>query len=172
VTARPRTGTALDVLVAELEAAIRRPVDTVPVVEATLGDFLGRRGLLTPEQSEHDPAGYRRRVLHVAPDGVWSLVAVARLPGQATPVHNHAAWSVVGVHQGAEIETRYRAERGALAVEAELMNPVGVVHRLPPGDIHRVTGLDDGVTVSLHVFGADVRLRGTTIRRRYDLPVR
>jgi 3-mercaptopropionate dioxygenase len=171
-TTPARAGTALDALVAELDAAIRGSGGVQPLVEAALGDVLGHRGLLTPEQSEPDPAGYRRHVLHVAPDGAWSLVAVARLPGQTTPVHNHVAWSVVGVHQGVEFETRYRAERGELVVEAELVNPVGVVPRLPPGDVHRVAGASEGVTVSLQVFGVDVRLRGTSIRRRYDLPVR
>ena len=42
----------------------------------------------------------------------------------------------------------------------------------PPGDIHAV--VNDGTTVaaSLHVYGADLRQRGTSVRRCYSLPVR
>jgi hypothetical protein len=42
---------------------------------------------------------------------------------------------------------------------------------VPPGDIHRVTNDGDRPSISLHVYGADLRQRGTSIRRRYDLPI-
>ena len=42
----------------------------------------------------------------------------------------------------------------------------------PPGDIHRVHNVGDGVTISLHVYGADISRLGCSIRREYDLPIR
>jgi hypothetical protein len=51
-------------------------------------------------------------------------------------------------------------------------SPQGSVAALvPPGDIHRVTNDGDRPAISLHVYGADLRQRGTSIRRRYDLPI-
>ena len=38
-------------------------------------------------------------------------------------------------------------------------------------DIHRVVNAGRGTAISLHVYGADLRLRTTGIRRRYDLPM-
>jgi predicted metal-dependent enzyme (double-stranded beta helix superfamily) len=43
---------------------------------------------------------------------------------------------------------------------------------VPPGDIHRVRNAGDDVAISLHVYGADLRIHGNSIRREYDLPVR
>ena len=42
----------------------------------------------------------------------------------------------------------------------------------PPGDIHAVVNDGATVAVSLHVYGADLRRRGTSVRRSYRLPVR
>ena len=51
--------------------------------------------------------------------------------------------------------------------------PAGSVAALtPPGDIHLVTNPGPGIAISIHVYGADIRERGTSIRRRYDLEVR
>ena len=60
-----------------------------------------------------------------------------------------------------------------LELEGTGINPQGLVVWLsPPGDIHRVTNTGDGKTISIHVYGADINVLGTSIRRRYDLPVK
>jgi hypothetical protein len=41
---------------------------------------------------------------------------------------------------------------------------------LPPGDIHAV--VNDDIAASLHVHGADLRRRRTSVRRRDTLPAR
>ena len=46
-------------------------------------------------------------VLHVAPDGVFSVVAVVWQPGQTIPIHDHGSWCVVGVYEGEEEEISY-----------------------------------------------------------------
>lgn len=111
--------------------------------------------------------------MHVPADGAYSLVALVWLPGQSTPVHDHVAWCVVGVQEGQEHEIRYRLVGGRLHEDGHAAGGAGSVAGLaPPGDIHRVTNDGDEVAISLHVYGADLRRRGTSIRRRYDLPVR
>jgi len=167
--------TALNALVDALDHAVRprraaRP--TIDAVAAAVAPFLGRPDLLAPEQRVGDPLGYRQHLLHVPDDGAYSLVAVVWLPGQTTPVHDHIAWCVVGVHEGEERETRYRTVGEHLVELDRVVSPQGSVAGLvPPGDIHRVTNDGDRTAISLHVYGADLRRRGTSIRRRYDLPI-
>jgi predicted metal-dependent enzyme (double-stranded beta helix superfamily) len=166
---------ALPALVDALDLAIRpqRPTwRTVDAVVDALAPFLGRPDLLTPAQQVGDPAGYRAHVLHVPGDGAWSLMGMVWLPGQTTPVHDHVSWCVVGVQEGEELESRYRLVDDHLIEDVEVTSRQGsVAGLLPPGDIHRVTNSGTGTTISLHVYGVDVRQRGTSIRRRYDLPI-
>ncbi len=165
---------ALDGLVTDLDRAVRtsRPGHpTLDAVAAALRPALGSPHLLRPDQCVGDPARYRQHLLHVAPDGAFSLVALVWLPGQATPVHDHLAWCVVGVHQGAEYETRYTVSRdGGLTESGFDVARVGdVAGLLPPGDIHRVHNVGDELAISLHVYGADLSQVGTSIRRTYDV---
>ncbi|MGI8530559.1 MAG: hypothetical protein ACR2KO_13910 [Geodermatophilaceae bacterium] len=170
------TGSCQVELVAALDDAVRSDHRPRPVVDAVTGaliPFLRRPDLLTTAQRTGNPAGYRQRVLYVADDGAFSVVALVWLPGQATPIHDHLSWCVVGVHQGEESETRYRLVDDRLVVEQEgLTSPTGTVAGLiPPGDIHRVTNAGNDVAISLHVYGADLRQRPSSIRRCYDLPI-
>lgn len=168
-------GTTLTHLTADLDRAVRghgSEAGTAEAVSRALAAYLGTDGLLTEQQRQGDPERYRQHVLHVADDGAFSLVALVWLPGQATPVHDHVCWCVVGVHEGEEEEIRYALDGGRLVVTEQLVNPRGEVSvALPPGDIHLVRNAGTDLAVSLHVYGADLRQTGTSIRRRYDLPV-
>ena len=167
--------TPLTALTDDLDAAVRgaHPGQArVDAVAQALAPHLGDPRLLRPEQCVGDPAHYRQHVLHVAHDGAFSLVALVWLPGQTTPIHDHLSWCVVGVHTGAEHEIRYRRVGEHLVVDGEdVAGPGTVTGLLPPGDIHRVTNTAPVTTISLHVYGVDVRRLGSSIRRRYDLPV-
>ena len=166
----------LAALVEQLDEAVRDPragLDGPHAVGEALRPFLGRSGLLTPEQEAGDPRRYRTHLLHVPDDGAYSLVAAVWRPGQRTAVHDHIAWCVVGVHRGEEHEIRYRLVDGHLVEDGHTVGPCGEVTVLrPPGDIHAVVNDGPEVAASLHVYGADLRRRGTSVRRCYDLPVR
>jgi predicted metal-dependent enzyme (double-stranded beta helix superfamily) len=130
--------------------------------------------ILTGAQREGDPAGYVSHLLHSEPDGSFSIVAMVWLPGQVTPVHDHVTWCVFGVVQGVEHEELF-----ALAGDGQSLVRVGQAENMagqvsgfaPPGDIHRVRNTGAGLTISLHVYGADISRLGCSIRREYDLPV-
>ena len=148
-----------------------------PGVATLLQSYLLEEDLLTAGQLEPDPSKYRRHVLHVEPDGSFSVAALVWLPGQETSVHDHVAWCVVGVYRGAEYETRYELRGGkddAYLVQAgRRVNQCGSVEALiPPGDIHKVANEGTGLAVSLHIYGADLRSLGSSIRRTYLLPIR
>ena len=163
----------LTALVADLDLAVRSTQDndtqTVAAVCAALRPALSAPDLLLTEQRIGDPAAYRSHVLHVAPDGAFSVVALVWLPGQATPIHDHLAWCVVGVYEGAEHETRYRLTGDGRLVESgsAVAFPGEVAGLLPPGDIHRVHNVGDSTAISLHVYGADLGIVGSSIRRTY-----
>ncbi|MDH6108564.1 putative metal-dependent enzyme (double-stranded beta helix superfamily) [Kitasatospora sp. MAP12-15] len=171
-------------LLAELTAAVGAqvraaadPEECARRVADTLAPFLRHSDLLPPAQQEPDPAGYRQHLLHAEPDGSFSVVALVWLPGQQTRVHDHVSWCVVGTLLGAEEETVYRlaaeADRTVLVPVATTVHPAGAVtYVVPPGDIHRVCNATSAKTVSLHIYGLDIRPHGTSIRRVYDEPVR
>jgi predicted metal-dependent enzyme (double-stranded beta helix superfamily) len=170
--------TALADLTAHLDDAVRRfggsrSMATVDAVVEALRAHIHEPDLLTADQRIGDPDRYRQHVLHVADDGAFSLVALVWLPGQETPIHDHLSWCVVGVHQGEESEVRYRLVDDRYLIEDEhRTSPVGSVDGLlPPGDIHLVRNSGTDTAISLHVYGADVRITGSSIRRRYHVPV-
>lgn len=173
-------GTTLDSLIAGVRAAVRASADPATVAEGVadaLRASIAAPGLLAAEQLVPDPTHYRQHVLHVEPDGSFSIVALVWLPGQATPIHDHVSWCVVGVRQGNEHEVVYRLVEadGASWLEQTGVstNVTGSVAALvPPGDIHHVANQGDDLAVSLHVYGADIGVLGSSIRRRYDLEVR
>jgi predicted metal-dependent enzyme (double-stranded beta helix superfamily) len=164
----------LAALVERLDAAVhgaRAGRDVPHAVGEALHPFLGLPRLLTPQQEAGDPARYRTHLLHVPDDGAYSLVAAVR-PGQRTAIHDHVAWCVVGVHRGEEHETRYRLVGDHLVEDGHTVGPCGeVTVRIPPGDIHAVVNDGPTTAASLHVYGADLRDRGTSVRRCYRLPV-
>jgi predicted metal-dependent enzyme (double-stranded beta helix superfamily) len=174
-----RKNALLSNLIRRVDAVIAREQDEKKLakrVGEVLRPFLGRPGLLEPAQREPDVVRYRQHILHVAEDGSYSIVALVWLPGQATTIHDHVSWCVVGLHEGCEQEDQY--ERVATENEEYLvamgscLNPVGTIATLnPPGDIHVVSNPGPGLAISLHIYGADVRKLGSSIRRRYDLPV-
>jgi predicted metal-dependent enzyme (double-stranded beta helix superfamily) len=146
-------------------------------VAELLKPCLGSDAFLSCEQFRAAETDYCQHILHVEPDGSFSVVALVWLPGQATAIHDHVSWCVVGVHKGEEHETIY-AMNGSngdahLRISGEHINPTGTVAALiPPGDIHLVANGGERVAVSIHVYGADIGKLGSSIRRRYVLDVR
>lgn len=125
------------------------------------------------------PAGARRgadrgQLLHVEPDGSFSVVALVTRPGYTTSIHDHTSWCVVGVVAGQEREECFRlaGAGGFLEVTRTRLDDVGSVSGFaPPGDIHRVTNSGAGLGISLHIYGTDINRIGDSIRRTYDFPV-
>jgi 3-mercaptopropionate dioxygenase len=144
---------------------------TAGLVAAQLGLHLPGPGILTPSEREGSADGYVCHTLHTEPDGSFSVCALVWRPGQQTPIHDHVAWCVTGVVQGAEYEELFALRDGGttLAEVGRNVNGTGEVSGFaPPGDIHRVRNHGAGVAISLHVYGADIARHGSSIRRCYD----
>jgi 3-mercaptopropionate dioxygenase len=153
------------------------PEDVGGGIAKRLEPYLEDSSLLLPAQREPDPTQYRQHILHVEPDGSFSIVALCWLPGQETPIHDHVSWCVVGVHEGFELETNYRLkvddDGNETLLETGLLSCTpGMTEALtPPGDIHKVSNAGDDLAISIHIYGADIGKLGSSILRRYDQPV-
>ncbi|HTT52739.1 MAG TPA: cysteine dioxygenase family protein [Streptosporangiaceae bacterium] len=167
---------------AGLTAAIRQAVrahsdwgQTAQLVAGALGRERPGPEILTAAERAGHPGGYQTHLMHAEPDGSFSIVAVVWRPGQLTPVHDHVTWCVAGVLQGAEDEELFALVGGGTALRPAgraLTRAGSVTGFAPPGDIHRVRNPGPGMTVSLHVYGADITRLGSSVRRVYELPVR
>jgi 3-mercaptopropionate dioxygenase len=165
-------------LVTGVRAAVSRHADwreTAQLVTRELTRHLPSPDALTAEQRIGDAKGYRSHVLHTEPDGSFSIVALVWLPGQVTPIHDHVTWCVFGVIQGEEHEELFTldGESGCLVESDTNTNRTGEVGGFaPPGDIHRVRNAGADTAISIHIYGTDVSRIGSSVRRRYDLPLR
>jgi 3-mercaptopropionate dioxygenase len=120
--------------------------------------------------AQPDPASYRQYLLHCDPLERFSIVSFVWGPGQATPVHDHTVWGMVGVLRGAERCEEFAVPRrpGPMLCTGRHDLPAGAIDLVSPsvGDIHRVSNaLADGVSVSIHVYGANI---GALARHVYD----
>jgi predicted metal-dependent enzyme (double-stranded beta helix superfamily) len=108
-----------------------------------------------------DPERYQQYLLHADSRQRFSVVSFVWGPGQATPVHDHTVWGLIGVLRGAEIAQRYRvAAHGEVVAEgAPERLGAGAVDAVSPriGDIHRVSNaFSDRTSISIHVYGGNI----------------
>ena len=134
-----------------------------------LAGLIARDDWLPDAYAQPDPARYQQYLLHCDSRERFSVVSFVWGPGQATPVHDHTVWGLVGVLRGAELSQRFERRGEAFAA-------IGPVHRLERGeveavsptvgDVHQVTNaFDDRVSISIHVYGANI---GAVERSTYD----
>jgi predicted metal-dependent enzyme (double-stranded beta helix superfamily) len=175
----PELRTKLPQLVGDIREIVAKELDsaqTSAAVAEVLGPYLDSADLLTEADRAASEEHYQQHVLHVEPDGSFSIVSLVWLPGQRTPIHDHVSWCVVGVYEGEEAEVRYRldgtGEDRHLVATGTGINPHGSTCGFaPPGDLHEVANAGNSKAISIHVYGADIRRLGSSIRRQYDFPV-
>jgi predicted metal-dependent enzyme (double-stranded beta helix superfamily) len=161
---------------ADFVSALGALVDQTPDEDLILAEggrllagLIARDDWLPDAYAQPDPARYQQYLLHCDSRERFSVVSFVWGPGQATPVHDHTVWGLVGVLRGAELSQRFERRAGAFAAN-------GPVHRLERGeveavsptvgDVHQVTNaFDDRVSISIHVYGANI---GAVERSTYD----
>ncbi len=126
-----------------------------------LAELVARDGWLPDPYAVPDAKFYRQYLLHCDPLERFSVVSFVWGPGQATPVHDHTVWGMIGVLRGAERCQRYRREPdGRWSPEgAEHLLARGEIDVVSPtlGDVHRVANAhQDRVSISIHVYGANI----------------
>ena len=145
-------------------------IDDAEAIARRLQPLLAQDGWLGPEHRAPGADRYRQHLLHVSPCRRLSVVALVWRPGQSTPIHDHVSWCVVGVYRGIEREIRYRLVDGALERTTTIEAGPGHVEALiPPAEnIHSVQAGGNDLTISIHVYGADIERLGSSVYRIYD----
>jgi len=150
--------------IAATTAVLRRaPTEEQALSEvgALLARLVSRDDWLPAELAEPHPQYYRQFLLHADPLERFSVVSFVWGPGQATPVHDHTVWGLIGMLRGEETAQAYgRDAHGRLVPLAQpvTLKP-GQVEAVSPriGDIHRVANaFADRVSISIHVYGANI----------------
>lgn len=173
---------ALATFIERMDSLVDSTDDPHKIADVT-GDLVAEHLLPNPDflEDRHRVPGdddYQQHVVHVHPEGRYSIVSLVWKPGQATPIHDHRCWCVVGVLEGQEREERYafhaEGEEEWLTDEgANIYDPGQVCRLVPPDeDIHRVVNNAPTQSISMHIYGADIAEVGTSINRVFDLPIR
>jgi predicted metal-dependent enzyme (double-stranded beta helix superfamily) len=152
-----------DFVVALTELVARRPDEPALLAAATplLQRLIAHEHWLPAELAQPHPQHYRQYLLHADPLGRFSVVSFVWGPRQATPVHDHTVWGLIGMLRGAEESQPcvLGADGRAAAHGAPVRLVPGQVEVVSPrlGDIHRVrNAFDDRVSISIHVYGANI----------------
>lgn len=126
-----------------------------------LKELVKRDDWLPDEFAQPHPDHYQQYLLYCAPDKSFSVVSFVWGPGQATPIHDHTVWGLIGMLRGSEIEESFSiaGEGHPMKKEGETRLDPGMTGMVSPtiGDIHRVSNAyDNRVSISIHVYGADI----------------
>jgi len=163
----------LRAFVGDLAALLAEPHDEPRALEAgaaLLARLIAKDDWLPEACAQPHPTRYRQYLLHCDSRERFSIVSFVWGPGQATPIHDHTVWGLVGVLRGAELSQRY------LRVGPRLI-PDGPVRRLERGeveavspalgDLHQVSNaVPDKPSVSIHVYGGNI---GAVRRHTFDV---
>ncbi len=167
-TQEATTAYGLHQFVADTEAVLDRH-PSMPVTIKEVSQFvykLCRDGSWLPERARatRDDC-YARHLLHKDRQNRFVVLALVWKPGQATPIHDHSCWGVMGLLENSLEETIYeRLDDGSRPDHAELRELQGGIvsagstsYLLPPyHEIHAIGNNTDETTISVHVYGRDI----------------
>ena len=166
-----RTSPLTDLIVdaTALRQSTRDDQDACTRFAALLGAFTRRYRHVPEWLCETSSECYVQHLVHVSPRRDFSIVALAWLPGQCTPIHDHLSWCAVSVWEGAECETRYRhVGNGTLVqISRRVLRAGDTTVFTDANDVHYVENCAANVTVSLHAYGVDLSVAGSSIRSCY-----
>ncbi len=155
---------------AELCARTAQESEIIEAGGALLARLVAHDDWLPARFAAPHPGRYQQYLLHCDACEQFSVVAFVWSPGQATPIHDHRVWGLVGVLRGAEeVEKFRRLPDGRLRLDGPPTRlSAGDVEAVSPtrGDIHRVANArSDGPSISIHVYGGNI---GAVERATYD----
>jgi predicted metal-dependent enzyme (double-stranded beta helix superfamily) len=128
---------------------------------ALLARLVARDDWLPSDYAQPHPEHYQQYLLHADSAERFCVVSFVWGPGQATPIHDHTVWGLIGMLRGQEYAQNYRRDAAGhwLADGPELGLWPGQVEAVSPaiGDVHRVrNAYSDQTSISIHVYGANI----------------
>ena len=128
---------------------------------ALLAELVAHDDWLPQAYAQASPQRYQQYLLYADALERFSVVSFVWGPGQATPIHDHTVWGLIGLLRGAEQSQAYAqgADGRWAAQGAPVLLAPGQVEAVSPriGDVHRVSNaLSDQPSISIHVYGANI----------------
>ena len=150
--------------VTQMDDLLRRTSNEAAILErgkVLLEQLVMQDDWLPEEYAQPNPERYQQFLLYADPEDRFSVVSFVWGPGQATPIHDHTVWGLVGMLRGAELTQAFaQNEQGHWVASGEKIRlEPGQVEAVSPtiGDVHRVwNALDDQPSISIHVYGANI----------------
>ncbi|WP_262031842.1 cysteine dioxygenase [Microvirga sp. Mcv34] len=119
---------------------------------------------------ERKPGAYTRNLVYG--DEQMSIWAIVWSPGSTTSIHDHHCSCCFGIVSGSLTERRFSAvsRTHAVATQKVLRGPGFIACFLPSGpNIHQMSNDSSDEAISLHIYGFDHRLHGSSVDREYQL---
>jgi predicted metal-dependent enzyme (double-stranded beta helix superfamily)/rhodanese-related sulfurtransferase len=150
--------------VTQLDALLKSTSDEAAILaggKPLLAELVAKDDWLPTEYAQPNPEHYQQFLLYADPDDRFSVVSFVWGPGQATPIHDHTVWGMIGMLRGAELCQPFaKNEQGQWKPSGEQDRlEAGDVEAVSPtiGDVHRVwNALADKASISIHVYGANI----------------
>jgi predicted metal-dependent enzyme (double-stranded beta helix superfamily) len=138
---------------------------------ARLAELVAVDDWLPDEFARPASAGFKQYILFRQSGVDFSVISVVWARGQKAIAHDHTMWGMFGQLRGAEATRLYDAPVAGqeMTVKAAATLRPGDTAFVSPStcDIHDVENVNEGVSVSIHVYGGD--LEAVLDRRhRYD----
>lgn len=158
----------LEHFVADVESVLdRRPSLPITIKEVSRSLFkLCEDPSWMPEATREGREDcYARHLLHKDRTNRFVVLSLVWMPGQATPIHDHSCWGLMGIVENALEETAYeRLDDGSRDGYAELKELHGgqvskgsTSYLLPPyQEIHKIGNSTDKKSISIHIYGRDI----------------
>ena len=142
------------------------------VLEPRFGELVREEGWLPADLQRPAPAsgmggGIGQWLIYRAADRSLCLFSLVVPAGSVTPVHDHLAWGLVGLHRGTQDEELYLPGGGRLELlRRRSLRPGDLYALLPPtDDVHRVRTTSSEASVSIHLLANDT---GCALRHTFD----
>ena len=146
-----------------LAALLERSQDEQQILDHgahLLGELVSHDDWLPDEFAQPGAERYQQYVLHVDSAQRFCVVSFVWGPGQATPVHDHRVWGLIGMLRGAEDAQAFTRQNGELREQGQAQRLLpGQVEAVSPriGDIHQVrNAYSDRTSISIHVYGGNI----------------
>ena len=92
--------------VTQLDALLKSTTDEAAILargKPLLAKLVAKDDWLPDEYAQPNPDRYQQFLLYADPDDRFSVVSFVWGPGQATPIHDHTVWGMIGMLRGAEL---------------------------------------------------------------------
>jgi len=135
----------LQKFVTDLDDLLEGTTDEAAILasgKTLLAELVAQDDWLPDAYAQPNPERYQQFLLYADPDDRFSVVSFVWGPGQATPIHDHTVWGLIGMLRGAELCQPFaKNAQGHWQPSGEQIRlEQGHVEAVSPtiGDVHRV----------------------------------